>query len=282
MHDSTYPLLSSDAPMVTAMPSSLLGHCITVLSASTYDTCPTQQVRLQTVYVGPGWYSVYMYETQGGEMCVTLKQPVSFTAAPMSHPPVPVELNVYDLLHPENPEAVPNLNFYLYAVGMGLYHSGVSVHGCEYAYGGHAESHTGVFSVRPRKAPDARFREAVYIGNTCLSPDQVADVVDAMASIWRGNTYNLLSRNCNHFASDLCERLTGHPAPEWVNRLAWMGEKAKFLLPNAFETPTVAPVTAAAAQAAESEYDRLMRLQVSEGDDDFLGETVHNDPDHQP
>ena len=34
-----------------------------------------------------------------------------------------VELNVYDLQHPDNPEAVPTINFYLYNMGVGLYHS---------------------------------------------------------------------------------------------------------------------------------------------------------------
>lgn len=155
----------------------------------------------------------------------------------------PVELNVYDLLHPDNPDAVPTINWYLYNMGMGLYHSGVSVYGKEYCYGGHPDSHTGVFAVPPKTAPDARFRQTITIGRTALSPHQVAELVDAMAHVWKGNLYNLLTRNCNHFASDLCERLTGAPAPDWVNRLAWMGDKARFLLPKGFDTPLAAPVT---------------------------------------
>lgn len=106
----------------------------------------------------------------------------------------PVELNVYDLLHPENTEAVPNINWYLYGLGMGLYHSGVNVYGTEYCYGGHPESHTGVFAVAPKKAPDARYRETVFIGRTSLTPEQVSAVVEAMSMIWVGNTYNLLKR----------------------------------------------------------------------------------------
>lgn len=52
-----------------------------------------------------------------------------------------------------------------------------------------------------------------------------------------------LFRNCNHFASDLCEKLTGKPAPDWVNRLAWVAEKANFLVPTNFENATQSPVT---------------------------------------
>ena len=91
-----------------------------------------------------------------------------------------------------------------------------------------------------------------------------------------------MRRNCNHFASDLCERLTGKPAPEWVNRLAWVGEKAKFLLPTGFDTPMAAPVTAAAAERdrmRELEYEQLMNEpSPTEQDDDFLG--ANRDPDH--
>lgn len=105
-----------------------------------------------------------------------------------------VELNVYDLLHPDNPEAVPNINWYLYYVGVGLYHSGVSVYGTEYCYGGHPHSHTGIFTVSPRKAPDAHFRQTVRIGRTHLSENQVRELVHDMSQVWSGNSYNLLSR----------------------------------------------------------------------------------------
>jgi len=90
-----------------------------------------------------------------------------------------------------------------------------------------------------------------------------------------------MCRNCNHFASDLCERLTGTAAPVWVNRLAWMGEKAKFLLPKGFDTPMAAPVTAAAAEraSANDDIEDLMNGPIpNESDDDFLGNAA--DPDH--
>eukprot|EP00177_Eucheuma_denticulatum_P004562 GFKZ01008302.1.p1 GENE.GFKZ01008302.1~~GFKZ01008302.1.p1 ORF type:complete len:225 (+),score=28.61 GFKZ01008302.1:71-745(+) len=190
----------------------------------------------------------------------------------------PVELNVYDLLHRDNPDVVPNINWYLYSVGMGLYHSGVSVFGTEYCYGGHPESNTGVFEVPPRKAPDAKFRQTILIGRTQLSPAEVQEVVAAMSTVWLGNTYNLLTRNCNHFASDLCERLTGNAAPEWVNRLAWVGEKAKFLLPKGFDTPMAAPVTAERARMEREAEELLNSPNPTELDENFLGDD--EDPDH--
>lgn len=77
---------------------------------------------------------------------------------------------------------------------MGLYHSGVSIYGTEYCYGGHPDDDTGVFEVVPRKAPDAKFRQTILVGNTSLDPRQVSEIVNAMAQVWTGSSYNLLTR----------------------------------------------------------------------------------------
>ncbi|CDF41299.1 Possible serine/threonine protein kinase [Chondrus crispus] len=107
---------------------------------------------------------------------------------------VPIELNVYDLQHPDNPDAVPAINWYLHGVGLGLYHSGVSIYGTDYCYGGHADDDTGVFEVVPPKAPDAKFRQTVFVGRTSLDPQQVSELVKAMAHVWSGNSCNVLTR----------------------------------------------------------------------------------------
>ena len=56
----------------------------------------------------------------------------------------PISLNVYDLVEQ---------NSWVYWCGVGIYHSGVEVHGVEYAYGGHDEDAPGVFATAPREAP---------------------------------------------------------------------------------------------------------------------------------
>lgn len=38
-----------------------------------------------------------------------------------------------------------------------------------------------------------------------------------------GTSYNLLTKNCNHFTSFLCQKLTGRSAPSWLNRAASIG-----------------------------------------------------------
>lgn len=43
---------------------------------------------------------------------------------------------------------------------------------------------------------------------------------------YKGNEYNLITKNCNHFCNDACIRLTGNPIPSWVNPLARIGTNA--------------------------------------------------------
>jgi len=148
-----------------------------------------------------------------------------------------VYLNVYDLKIPEDPTAVGRWNSYLYWGGLGLYHSGVQVHGKEYAFGGSACSETGVFSVRPRNAPAAVFRESLLVGYTEMPAAQVDSLLLDLAAAYPGNSYNLLQRNCNHFADELSVLLTGNHAPYWINRMAWLGSQLKCVLPEGFDDP---------------------------------------------
>lgn len=49
------------------------------------------------------------------------------------------------------------------------------------------------------------------------------EFIGNMGSDYYGDTYSLISKNCNHFTQDVCMRLTGKQIPGWVNRLAQLG-----------------------------------------------------------
>ncbi|DBA96750.1 TPA: hypothetical protein ACH3X1_015589 [Trebouxia sp. C0004] len=147
----------------------------------------------------------------------------------------PVYLNIYDL---------SDQNSWTYWCGVGIFHSGLEVCGVEYAYGGHEYDVSGVFATNPKDAPGpVLFRESVLVGHTQMSPQHVQQAVQEMGEQYKGNAYHLLQRNCNHFSNDLCVKLTGQPAPLWINRLAGMAVMLHCLIPTAW-VPPLSPPTA--------------------------------------
>ncbi|KAK9145035.1 hypothetical protein Sjap_004938 [Stephania japonica] len=113
---------------------------------------------------------------------------------------VPVYLNVYDL-HPIN----GSINW----LGLGLYYSGIEVYGVEYEFGGHDSSSTSFFRGKPRECPGLTFRKSILIGRTDLGPHEVHKFMEELSKNYTGTSYNLITKNCNHFYNDVSLRLTG-------------------------------------------------------------------------
>lgn len=99
-----------------------------------------------------------------------------------------------------------------------------AVHGVEYAFGAHEHATSGIFEVEPRECPGFTFRKSICIGRTNLGPKDVRSFMEKLAEEYSGNTYHLITKNCNHFCNDVCVRLAGKPIPSWVNRLARLGK----------------------------------------------------------
>ncbi|TMW92162.1 hypothetical protein EJD97_013428 [Solanum chilense] len=143
---------------------------------------------------------------------------------------VPVYLNVYDLTP---------MNGYAYWIGLGVYHSGVQVHGVEYAFGAHEYPSTGIFEGEPKKCEGFIFRKTILIGWTEKTPREVRRVMEELADKYKGNAYNLITKNCNHFCSDACLKLTNNPIPRWVNRLARIGFVCHCIVPMSLKSTKV-------------------------------------------
>mmetsp|Transcript_408 Transcript_408/g.1391 ORF Transcript_408/g.1391 Transcript_408/m.1391 type:complete len:206 (-) Transcript_408:465-1082(-) len=163
-----------------------------------------------------------------------------------------VVLNVYDLEDESRPDWIKNVNWYLYAMGLGLYHSAVEVNGREFAFGGHDMEGTGIFENPPRRAVGAVFREGIPLGDTAYSPEEVDVIVADIGNEFSGRSYNLFSRNCNNFADELGFRLTGSRAPLWINRLAAFGDTLRCMLPEGIDSPHLAPVQASQQMLIEA------------------------------
>ncbi|KAG4991258.1 hypothetical protein JHK82_024762 [Glycine max] len=127
----------------------------------------------------------------------------------------PVYLNVYDMTP---------MNGYVYWAGLGIHHSGVEVHGVEYAFGAHDYPTSGVFEVEPHQCPGFKFRKSIFIGTTSLDSTQVREFMERQSARYNGDTYHLIVKNCNHFCKDICYKLTGKSIPKWC---VWMEEMEK-------------------------------------------------------
>ncbi|KAF3935094.1 hypothetical protein ABW19_dt0204544 [Dactylella cylindrospora] len=144
-----------------------------------------------------------------------------------------VTINVYDLLPPGK------LSTVFWTLGVGLLHTGVAINDREYAFGGHdRRGVTGVYWMKPKvEPPGGTFRTGFIHAYTTRSPDEVHQILIETSQEFQGTSYNVLTRNCNHFTSYLCEKLTGKPAPAWINRAASIGVALPCVVPQAWVRP---------------------------------------------
>ncbi|XP_039033451.1 deSI-like protein At4g17486 [Hibiscus syriacus] len=118
----------------------------------------------------------------------------------------------------------------------------IKIHGVEDGFGAHEHATTGIFEVEPRQCPGFTFRKSILIGRTDLGPKDVRAFMEKLAKEYSGNSYHLISNNCNHFCNDECVQLTSKPIPRWVNRLARLGFLCNCVLPAGFNETKVRQV----------------------------------------
>lgn len=69
----------------------------------------------------------------------------------------------------------------------------------------------------------AMFRESFRMGAIELTQSEIDSLMVDLGGKYRGRSYNLLLRNCNHFTEELVRLLCDKPIPSWINRLAHWG-----------------------------------------------------------
>lgn len=77
--------------------------------------------------------------------------------------------------------------------------------------------------MEPKSCPGFIYRCSISLGRTNMSFSEFRAFIESVASEYHGDTYHLISKNCNHFTDDMSHRLTGKNIPGWVNRLARLG-----------------------------------------------------------
>ena len=97
----------------------------------------------------------------------------------------------------------------------------------EYTYAGGS----GVYTMEPLSAPNAKFRETIEMGEFTGTTKQFECILDEMRTLFQPNEYHVLTRNCNCFADCFIEKLVNKRIPGYVNRLAGFGNMVSCCLP---------------------------------------------------
>ena len=129
----------------------------------------------------------------------------------------------------------------LWMVGTSLLHTAVVIKSLnrEYAFGGHAQPDmSGVYWTKPGvEPPGGTYRGQLLQGFTFRQDHELEDIIKEVSQKYLGPSYNLLTNNCNHFTTYLCERLTGKAAPSWINRAAGIGVALPCVVPREWISP---------------------------------------------
>jgi hypothetical protein len=143
-----------------------------------------------------------------------------------------VTLRVYDVtggLTPVQQKAVLAVNRAARHLLGGAYHVGVEVYGKEWAFGA-----GGIYWTQPKhEVMGHSFRESIVMppggrevpsddGSSLLTPKEI-DLLcgpNGLSLMWVGTSYDLIYRNCCHFADVFCTKLGVGTIPKWINRVA--------------------------------------------------------------
>mmetsp|Transcript_8532 Transcript_8532/g.16185 ORF Transcript_8532/g.16185 Transcript_8532/m.16185 type:complete len:432 (+) Transcript_8532:35-1330(+) len=152
--------------------------------------------------------------------------PISMALHPAPRVGQVVRIHVYDVTQRES---IQKLNQVLAHTCSplkfgGVFHAGVEVNDLEWSFA-YQPHHTryGVECNYPKMHPLHHFRQTVAMGATKCSAEDVTKIIAQMVEEYPGDDYDLLRRNCCHFADDFCQRLGVGNIPPWVYRLARIG-----------------------------------------------------------
>lgn len=139
-----------------------------------------------------------------------------------------VTLHIYDLTNgsEKTNNTVVHINkIFKNGIGLGgIFHGAVQVYGDDEWSFGFCEEGTGVFSCPSKKNARFTYRQSLVLGKTNYNIFKVNQILRELSKEWPGNSYDLFSKNCNHFCDEFCARLGVPKPPGWVNRFANVGD----------------------------------------------------------
>ena len=141
---------------------------------------------------------------------------------------------------------------------------------------------SGVYWTKPlTEPPGGTFKCDLLQGFTFRSEHEIETIIKDVSAEFLGQSYNLLTYNCNHFTSHLCEKLVGKPAPSWLNRAANIGIALPCVVPREWIAPPDHDTADGELLEAEEEDDErtsMLRQEYRRGSS-FRGSMLDDDDD---
>ncbi|KAJ1384984.1 PPPDE putative peptidase domain [Sesbania bispinosa] len=137
-----------------------------------------------------------------------------------------VTLHIYDVTNrsEKTNSTVVHINkIFKDGIGLGgIFHSALQVYGDDEWSFGFCEEGTGVFSCPSGKNLTYTYRKSLVLGKTDYNIFKVNQILRELSREWRGNSYDLFSKNCNHFCDEFCVRLGVPKLPGQCERRSGM------------------------------------------------------------
>ncbi len=125
---------------------------------------------------------------------------------------------------------------------------------------------TGVYWTKPKtELPGATFKCEILHGFTLATQAEIDAIIRDASEEFLGTSHNLLTKNCNHFTSYLCQKLTGRPGPGWLNRAASIGVALPCVVPRDWiEAPDYEAADGELIDDSDTADERSRMLRTSE------------------
>eukprot|EP00928_Gymnodinium_smaydae_P049098 TRINITY_DN32911_c0_g1_i1.p1 TRINITY_DN32911_c0_g1~~TRINITY_DN32911_c0_g1_i1.p1 ORF type:complete len:518 (+),score=103.41 TRINITY_DN32911_c0_g1_i1:87-1640(+) len=186
-----------------------------------------------------------------------------------------VKLHIYDVSKVEYVQTMNMILAHEYSPVKfgGAFHTGVEVNGLEWSFGfSGSETKPGVSCIKPKTHPQHHYRETVDCGRCALPADRLERLIAQLLEEYPGPDYDLLRRNCCHFADDFLKRLGVGGIPSWIHRLARVGAHVTTMLEAAlavrdqvFDAPAQPELPRASSLGDENSRPALARPVLPPG-----------------
>ena len=114
-------------------------------------------------------------------------------------------------------------------VGIDIYHTAIEYDNTEFAFGYlEEEGSCGVYDIKPMSYDEGTYVESIQVGYATRR--QFFNKLENIKRNYLGNSYNIITKNCNHFTNDMIMALFNIELPKKYSSFLKFGEFLRKLI----------------------------------------------------